>query len=146
MKRLKELNQYLLSLDWFAEEQLNTWCEEGSLQISSKLGENGMIVAYNEYSSAISVEAYKGSANRLFAAVVTWLINNDCDRDHYELPDPTYQVFIIDNETVDIDIDVKFIEEVHLVEKADGPFQLHEKRWDFAGYQADVAEELSVDA
>lgn len=144
MKQLVALNQYLLSLDWFEESQLETFCESGVLTLSSKLDDKGMLIGYNQYQASVSVERYKGSAERIIAAISGWLQENDCERDEYDLADPTYEVYVLDDEFVDIDFSIPFMSKVHLIESATGFIEVHGKKWDLGDYQLGVANEVSV--
>ena len=126
MNKLQLITAFLLSLDLFAAEQLDSYAENIELQPSGKSDGNGMVLAWLEYDATVNIERFAKNANVLMAHLCTWLMNNDA-LDDQNLP--RLDVELLDDQLVDVELTVHFKEALHLVPDPTGPFSLDGQSW-----------------
>jgi hypothetical protein len=149
MKKLKDITDFLLQLNLFASEQLESWAEDAELVYdgSTVSGNDGGIVLYRqEYTAQIVIERFdhqQFAAELLFAHVVAWLIDHD-PYPHNEDRKPEFDIDILDNRKADITISIEFDEKVEILPDVDGPIVLQDQSWKLAPSVIDYAEEGDV--
>lgn len=144
MIKLKALTAYLIERQLVAPENLDSWSEQVQLELIWKPDTKGMHMGNVNYSAAIVLESYGGSAARLMALIGAWLENNDEDRD--DLPATVFDITVVDDllGLVDVDIKLQFSEPQYLAEDPDGEIEAFGQTWAFVPFELWVAEKGEV--
>ncbi|WP_226648146.1 phage tail protein [Microbulbifer variabilis] len=143
-KKLQAITAHLLSANLVAETKLDAWMENGRLASASKNLGNGIRVSRAEYDAVILLEEYRGDSALLFALVTTWLMEHDKDRDKYQLAEPEIEVTPIDKNLVDVEITIRFLENVDLVPDDNGPITYQGQRYAVAVVPIDEPNQVAV--
>ena len=121
LAKLTAITARLLAADLAAPEQIDSWMEDGRLETRSKsLGNGGVRVCRMEYDAVIRIERYSKPPALIFALITTWLMEHDDERHRLDLPDPQVEVDVIDDDRADVEITIRFSEEVDLVQDDSG--------------------------
>ncbi|MCX2834463.1 phage tail protein [Microbulbifer thermotolerans] len=144
LEKLKGITAHLLDANLVAAEQLDSWMENGQLETASKSLGNGLRVCRQSYDAVIQIERYAGDPALLFALVTTWLMEHDSERVDLELPEPDVDIDVIDERVADVEITIRFTEDVDLVEDGSGPISYRGKRWAVAPVPVDEPDQVAV--
>ncbi|WP_432745778.1 phage tail protein [Methylobacter sp. G7] len=121
MKKIADLHSYLLSLDVFAAEQLNS--EVDDLTITPAYYPDGanVVVCEQSYTAMFFIERYahaKVSTDVLFAHISRWLMENDTGS---TAPLPfTVIVDVLDHKTANLEFGIRFNENITAVADVNG--------------------------
>jgi hypothetical protein len=151
MKRLRELTEFLMGLNYVAAEQLDSWADNPELiPLLESKGPGGLTVYDVRYDAVVVIERYphqRHPAELLFAQIVVWLDQADPDRyDQDNLANPRIDVDILDNGTADLELTIPFVESVDAVPDPDGPIEWNGQRWQLADAEIWIAEQGGVAA
>jgi len=130
MKKIAELHSYLLTLDLFAAEQMNS--EVDDLIITPTYYPDGanMFVCEQSYTAMFFIERYahaKVSADVLFAHISRWLMENDTGS---TAPLPFGVVVdVLDHNTANLEFGISFNENISAVADVDGPLLINGVRY-----------------
>jgi hypothetical protein len=145
MIKLQQITAFLIGLDLVAAENIDTWVENPQVVPRfTDLGDGQMIVYTQTYDAMIAIERYPHQvhdAELLFAQMCVWLIENDESRLELNLPHPETDVTILDSKTADIDIVIRFEEDITAVEDESGPIAFQDKRYRLDGVTLSYAKE-----
>jgi hypothetical protein len=112
MTKLTALTTFLLNLNLFAAEQLESFVDDLTIMPACRTAAAGQIVVCEmDYTAAFYIERFPhGStpAPLLFAQISAWLLQNDPDR-HAGFDFPV-NVDILDDSTADLEIRIGFHE------------------------------------
>ena len=128
---------------------LDSWMENGTIQLCPKDQGQGVDVGRLQYDAVIYIERLpfrETDPATVLAIVAGWLQDHDDEREGLELPDPTYAVTPDDDNTADLEITVTFSEPLRLLPDVNGPVRYDGQRYTVAPYEIWVAEhgELTV--
>jgi hypothetical protein len=131
MNKLTALTTFLLNLNLFAAEQLESFVDDLTIMPACRTAAAGQIVVCEmDYTAAFYIERFPhGStpAPLFFAQISAWLVQNDPDRtDANDFP---VTVDILDDSTADLEIRIPFTELVTASETVDGPIAFKTKRY-----------------
>ncbi|WP_299940130.1 phage tail protein [uncultured Microbulbifer sp.] len=143
-KKLQAITAHLIGANLVAKPKLDSWMENVRLAPASKSLGNGIRVSRAEYDAVILLEEYKGDSDLVFALVTTWLMEHDSDRYHYKLAEPEIDVTPIDKDTVDVEITIRFLENVDLVRDDNGPITYRGQRYTVAVVPIDEPSQVAV--
>ncbi len=133
MLKLQQITAFLVGLDLVAAENIDAWVENPQVVPRFKDLGNGQLVVYTQtYDAMIAIERYPHqvhAAELLFAQMCAWLIENDESRLELNLPHPETDVTILDNKTADIEIVIRFEEDITAVPDENGPIEFHGQRY-----------------
>ena len=142
MKKLQALTRYLIERRLVMPEQLDSWANQISLELIWKPDVKGLHFADMRYSAAIVLERFADEPGRLMALLGSWLESHDRDRDG--LPALTFAIDMLDNDLVDVEITVEFVEPQYLAEDPDGEIEAFGQTWSFIPFDLWIAEEGEV--
>lgn len=142
MIKLRALTQYLLERELVAQEQLDSWTDQVEVELIWKPDTQGMHMGDMNYQVTIAIERFGDHPARLFALVGSWLETNDQDRDG--LPNPVFDVVMLDKDYCDIDIKLSFTEAQYLAEDLNGEIEAFGKTWSFVPFELWIAESGEV--
>ena len=142
MIKLKALTAYLIERELVAPEQLDSWTDQVQLELIWKPDTKGMHMGDMNYSATIVLERFADNPARLMALVVSWLENNDEDRDG--LPATVFDITMLDNDLAAVDIKLQFSEPQYLTEDPDGEIEAFGQTWAFVPFELWVAEKGEV--
>ena len=143
MNRLQLITAFLLSLDLFAAEQLDSYAENIELVPSGKSEGNGIVLAWLEYDATVNIERFAQNADVLMAHLTIWLMNNDALDDDNT---PRLDVELLDDNMVDVELTVHFKEALRLIPDPTGPFILDGQTWQLVEQvPVDIAETGNVE-
>lgn len=143
MNKLRALTTFLLERQLVAPEQLDSWAEQITLNLTWKPDLDGLHLGDMRYRAVIVLERFADHPGRLMALLGSWLENNDPDRDD-DLPAPTFDIEQLDNDLADVELTLEFIEPQYLAEDADGEIEAFGKRWAFVPFDLWIAEQGEV--
>lgn len=144
LEKMQQLASFLRERNLFAAEQFDYWMENGTAEYAAKNLGPGVVVCRFRYDAVLSVERYSNDADLFLALLCTWLMDNDCARDHDDLPMPDIDVTTLDDHCVDIEVRVPFIEDITLVRDDDGNVPFSGERWRLDGVTVTDADAVGV--
>jgi hypothetical protein len=146
MKKFKALLDYITEKNLVAQEKLESFVSDCTLQFSGKTEANGSFVAaYAEYEASYMIENYQGNADVILCHFASWLYNNDQSDIQEEMALPTFDIEPVDDHTVDIMVTVVFSEKLQLQQDDNGPYQFGSKFYSLDTPQVNTAETVEVD-
>jgi len=143
VNKLRALTTFLLERRLVAPEQLDSWAEQITLNLTWKPDLDGLHLGEMRYRAVIVMERFADHPGRLMALLGSWLENHDPDRDD-DLPAPTFDIEQLDNDLADVELTVEFIEPQYLAEADDGEIEAFGKRWAFVPFDLWIAEQGEV--
>ena len=149
MEKLIALRNFLLSIDGVEDNKLDTWAENFELKLKGKHKGNGLALLEMYYTAIADIEDWphsKRPVEILFAQMVAWIAENDCDRDNLDNRHITVVPDIHDSGTADLEFSVSFIETIEVIEDPEGEIQAFGKRWSIQKVPIDTAESFSIKA
>ncbi|WKD48344.1 phage tail protein [Microbulbifer spongiae] len=144
LEKLTAITAHLLAANLVSSEQLHSWMENGQMEPASKHLGQGLRVCRQSYDAVIQIERFAGDPALLFALVTTWLMEQDGARFELNLPAPDVDVDVIDERAADVEITIRFSEDVDLVADDNGPIAYRGTRWAVAPVPVDSAEQVAV--
>ena len=144
MIKLIALTQFLKQRQVAPSEQIDSWADQVKLDLIWKPDVGGLYMGDMRYRGTISIERSAGHPGRLMALMGSWLTANDAGRDRDELPGPSFDVAMLDNDLSDVDIILEFIEPQYLAEDPAGEIEAFGKTWAFVPFDLWVAEHGEV--
>ena len=133
MVKLQQITAFLVGLNLVAAENIDTWVENPQIVPRFKSQGDGQIILYTQtYDAKLFIERYPHKvhdAELLFAQVCVWLIENDEGRLDLQLPHPDTDVDILDDSTADIEITIRFEEDITAVIDESGPIEFGGQRY-----------------
>ena len=132
MKKLTELTTFLLDLNLFAAEQLESFVDDLKITPSCRKTqiEGRLIITEMHYTAVLFIERFPHHAvpaSLLMAHISSWFIDHDPVRiDPFE-----FQVIVdvIDEQAADLEIRILFRETVEASENTGGAIQFNGKRY-----------------
>lgn len=143
MNKLRALTNFLLERRLVAPEQLDSWAEQVTLNLTWKPDLDGLHLGDMRYRAVIVMERFADHPGRLMALLGSWLENHDPDRDD-DLPAPTFDIEQLDNDLADVELTLEFVEPQYLAEADDGEIEAFGKRWAFVPFDLWIAEHGEV--
>ncbi len=143
MNKLRALTTFLLERRLVAPEQLDSWAEQVTLNLTWKPDLDGLHLGDMRYRAVIVMERFADHPGRLMALLGSWLENSDPDR-HDDLPAPTFDIEQLDNDLADVELTLEFVEPQYLAEADDGEIEAFGKRWAFMPFDLWIAEHGEV--
>lgn len=143
MNKLRALTTFLLERRLVEPEQLDSWAEQITLNLTWKPDLDGLHLGDMRYRAVIVMERFADHPGRLMALLGSWLENHDPDRDD-DLPAPTFDIEQLDNDLADVELTVEFIEPQYLAEADDGEIEAFGKCWAFVPFDLWIAEQGEV--
>ncbi len=143
MNKLRALTTFLLERRLVAPEQLDSWAEQVTLNLTWKPDLDGLHLGDMRYRAVIVMERFADHPGRLMALLGSWLENHDPDRDD-DLPAPTFDIEQLDNDLADVELTLEFVEPQYLAEADDGEIEAFGKRWAFVPFDLWIAEHGEV--
>ncbi|MCP3945182.1 MAG: phage tail protein [Desulfobacteraceae bacterium] len=140
MKKLSALARHLLSLPGVKRDNVEAFADLGKLSLcATDLGQ-GFEIGKFRYDAIFSIERFPADqANRLLAVLAVWIAENDPERDLLNLNDPDVDVTLEDEQTVFVEISIKFEESLSIVPDPDGPITWEGQQWRVDDVPIDVA-------
>lgn len=144
MDKLRALTRYLVDRFMVAPEQFDSWAEQVTLTLSWKPAEHGLHMGDMRYRAVIVIARFADNPARLMALLGSWLEANDPGREDDPLPAPLIEIDQLTPDVADVEVQLDFIEPLHLAEAADGEIEAFGKRWAFVPYDLWIAEQGAV--
>lgn len=142
MKRLTALARYLLHKTHSPRELFDVFTDRGKTELLLNDKGNGLELARIKYTGIITIENYPYDAYALLAYVVTWLADNDPERQQLRLEEPNFDVEINNENTVNIELMIDFDEPLELIKDAHGAIELRAERYRIEAVDIDIAKNL----
>jgi len=143
VNKLRALTTFLLERRLVAPEQLDSWAEQVTLNLTWKPDLDGLHLGDMRYRAVIVMERFADHPGRLMALLGSWLEIHDPDRDD-DLPAPTFDIEQLDNDLADVELTLEFVEPQYLAEADDGEIEAFGKRWAFVPFDLWIAEHGEV--
>ncbi|PMV27273.1 MULTISPECIES: phage tail protein [unclassified Pseudomonas] len=144
MNKLRALTRDLVDCFLVPSEQFDSWAEQVTLSLNWKPTEQGLHLGDMRYRAVIVIARFADNPARLMALLGSWLETHDPHREDEALPAPVIEIEQLTPDVADIELQLDFIEPLHLAEAADGEIQAFNKRWAFVPYDLWVAEQGAV--
>lgn len=145
LHKLKALHKHLEQSNLVPQEKLDSWAENINVMPSGKNRGNGSVKICNtEYTAIFSLENYSKDAALVIAILSAWLFENDNNRNADGLGNPSVEVDIEDDNSAEITIEIKFKEDITLVEDANGSINLGGTKYSVAEAEITVVEDSTV--
>ena len=143
MIKLGQLHTFMANLNLVALENIDSWAENIRLEAVCKDQGTGLLLFRQEYDAVISIERFPHTRHPvefLFAQVITWLMENDSEREDQHLGQPSVESDILDANLADLDITIPFAEDVQAIPDENGPIVINGQKYRLANYEIDYAE------
>ena len=131
MKQLTALTSFLLNLNLFAAEQLESFVDDLTIMPACRAAVAGQIVVCEmDYTAAFYIERYPHATHRaelLVAQISAWLLQNDSNR-HGGFQFPVV-VDVLDDSTADLEIRIPFHEIVTATQNTSGEILFNSQRY-----------------
>lgn len=144
LHKMSDLAAHLRSKNLFAAEQLDYWMENGVANYAAKRVSRGLLLCRFEYEAVISVERFSKGADLFLAHICCWLMEFDSGRDKDDLPMPQIDVTPLDDLTVDIEVKIKFIEDITVLPHEQGEISLDGEKYRLDNVENNVANSVGV--
>lgn len=144
MDKLRALTRALVERFLVPPEQFDSWAEQVTLTLNWKPTEQGLHMGDMRYRAVIVIARFADNAARLMALLGAWLEVNDPGREDKQLAAPVIEIDQLTPDVADIELQLDFIEPLHLAEADDGEIEAFGKRWAFVPYDLWVAEQGAV--
>lgn len=146
MKHLKQLTASLAASNLFKKEQFESWAEDIRIIPLFENGAEGYRAAQISYKAMFDIEKFdnKKDENILFIILAGYIQENDNDRQKDNLGEPELQIDNNGDETLDIGIEVNFLEDIYLIPADDGIFSFYGVRYNLGQQAAVEIEEINV--
>ncbi|WP_268799059.1 phage tail protein [Pseudomonas huanghezhanensis] len=144
MEKLRTLTRYLVERCMVPAEQIDSWAEQVSLPLYWKPTEKGLHMGDMRYRAVISIERFADNPARLMALVGSWLEVCDQDRANDDLAVPVFEIDQVTADEADVELQLDFIEPLHLSETDDGEIHAFGKRWALVPFDLWIAERGAV--
>lgn len=130
LEKLKALHAAIEANRLIMPERFDSWMEDGRMVPANKnLGADQLLICRLEYDAVLSFEGFTGDPATLMAVVCIWLVDNDYARQDDKLPAPDIDVDMIDDARADVEVRIRFREDVELVKDDNGPLALNGQTW-----------------
>jgi len=140
MRQLGELTRALIGLNLFVAENIESVADEPKIIPSGKeatldtgVNEPGVILYRQTYTGVFNINNYPFKRNPvelLLGYVSAYLLENG--NGDYQIPQPEINIDVLDHYMADIEIQIKFVEDVYGVEDPDGLIPLNGKTYRIA--------------
>lgn len=131
MIQLTALTSFLLNLNLFAAEQLESFVDDLTILPACRSAVAGQIVVCEmDYTAAFYIERYPHATHRaelLVAQISAWLLQNDSNR-HFGFQFPVV-VDVLDDSTADLEIRIPFHEIVTATQHPSGEILFNSQRY-----------------
>lgn len=144
MDKLRALTRDLVDRFLVPSEQLDSWAEQITLTLMWKPTEQGLHMGDMRYRAVIVIARFADNPGRLMALLGSWLEVNDPGREDDQLSSPVFEIDQITPDVADIELQLDFVEPLHLAESDDGEINAFNKRWAFVPFDLWVAEQGNV--
>ena len=146
MKSLKALTAYLDGLRLYDKDQLESFVEDTELEwrdsVLSDI-DNTRVLFTKSYTAVFSINDFAYSADLLFFHLLSWLVEHDQDFDQLGWPD--FDIEQVDEDKVDLELNIRFRDDVIGRPDPDGDFQHDGESWIIIdSFEPDVAETLDA--
>lgn len=135
MKQLAELTALLINLDLVAAENIESFADElkiipsgTMITLPTGVNEPGIILYRQTYTGLFFIDDYpfdKHPVEELFGQICGYLLDNGNGSE--EIPVPETNVDVLDNGTANIEVQIKFEQDVYAVEDPAGTIPLKGK-------------------
>ncbi len=129
LQKLQAFTAFLLAQNLVGNNRLDSWTENAKLVPAAKNKGQGYLICRLEYDAVISLERFAGDEALLMVLVCAWLHDHDDSRDDDGLPAPDIDIDILDNQCTDIELSIRFREDIDLIPDEDGPVTFNGQRW-----------------
>lgn len=127
--KLKALHAHVVSQNFVDENQIQSWAEDATATPRARERGTGLHVCRFQYTGVVTLDGFAGSEDLLLAALTTWVMDNDPDREGDNLEPPQIDLIIRDDALADVDISLEFIEDITIVPDANGPISYRGQQW-----------------
>lgn len=144
--KIEALHQFFLDQKLCSSEQLDSWIDDGQLEPGNKKTANGFKVCDYKYQAIFTIDRYNQLPDKLMALLAVWLMDVDAERydDDQNLPAPSVDVEVVESDVAHIEIEIEFIEGVHLIEDPDGDIPFNGALWVVAPESNEDATAMAV--
>ncbi len=148
--KLQQLTEFLLSslTPIVKKNDIDAWQERGTLLLSGEdTGKNSYQIAKWKYTAVIAIENFahrEVNPYNVLAMVAAYLIDNDEERDTYNLDDPEIDVDIISRDNATVIIEVMLIDNIELIPDPKGPILFNGERYYVSAVDFDIADIVDV--
>lgn len=143
LEKLTALTAHISDYNLLMPEQFDSWMENGKMiPFNKKMGADQLVICRYQYDAVFTFEGYTGSPDMLMVIICAWLIENDNDRDKYNLAAPDIDVDMVDDNRANVEVTITFSESIDLVKDELGLIHIHGARWRIANstvYDIDTA-------
>ena len=144
MDKLRALTRHLVERFLVPSEQFDSWAEQVTLTLNWKPTEQGLHMGDMRYRAVIVIARFAESPARLMALLGSWLETHDPHREDDQLAAPVIEIDQLTPDVADVELQLDFIEPLHLAESTDGEIDAFGKQWAFVPYDLWIAERGAV--
>jgi hypothetical protein len=153
MRQLAELTALLINLDLVAAENIESVVDEPKIIPSGKiatldtgLNAPGIVLYRQTYTAVFNIDDYpfnEHPVEELFGQISAYLLENGKGTD--QIPQPETNVEVLDNDTANIEVQIKFEQDVYAVEdEVAGTITIKNKKYRVADPEIDYVESGDV--
>lgn len=129
--KLRSLHAFIESQRLVMPEQFDSWMEDGNIKPQrKKLNPDQYLVCLHEYDAVLVFDRFTGNPALLMVIICAWLTDSDGNRDDRKLPPPSIDVDMVDDKSAQVEIRVRFSEDIILTRSETGAVSMMGERWD----------------
>lgn len=144
LAKMQAIAEHLLSKNLFAAEQFDWWMQNGTSEYASKKVGKGLVIGRFSYDAVLSVERFAGDAAVFLALINVWLMEHDDNREALNLEMPGVDVTPLDDSTADVEVIIRFSEDITLLPQDNGAIVFNGIRYGVAPLVIDEANRVGV--
>jgi len=144
LQKMTALSSYLIAQNLFAVENFDFWMENGVNEYCCNKQGKGFVVGRFTYDAVFSVERFASDASLFLALINIWINENDSAREQDNLELPRVDVTPLDDDTVDVEVTIRFMQDVSIMPNDNGPILMNGTRYGIADLQNFDANKVGV--
>lgn len=145
MRQLKELTDLIIALDFVHPRKVSSVADEPKIipsgreiTIDTGLNAPGIVLYRQTYTAVFNIDEFpfkKHAPEELFGQICGYLLENGNGTD--QIPQPETNVDVLDNDTADIEVQIKFEQDVCGIEDDTGTILIKGKKYKVADPEID---------
>lgn len=144
LQKMTALAQHLIQQNLFAAENFDYWMENGKSEYCCNKQGKGFVVGRFAYDAVLNVERFASDASLFLALINIWINENDSSREHDNLELPEVDVTPLDDKTVDVEVRIRFIQDITIMPSDQGSIVMNGTRYGIAELENADAKKVGV--
>lgn len=144
LEKMTALAQHLISKNIFSVESFDYWMENGLNEYCCNKQGKGFVVGRFTYDAVLNVERFSQDASLFLALINIWINENDSEREKDNLELPRVDVTPLDDDTVDVEVTIRFLQDITIMPQDSGPIVMNGQHYGVASLINSDANKVGV--